>query len=171
MGSTRSDNLPPHDLRLTEERLEDLYDRAPCGYCSCLPDGTLVKLNQTLLDWLGYQFQELVAQRRLPDLFTLGGRLHYETYCVPLLALAGEVREISYLLRRRDGGTLPVLLSAVVQPDEAGQPLVMRVTLFDITERRRFEQELLRAKAEAENQREQLRVQNAQLTRTNADLD
>lgn len=171
MGRNLNDMLPPHDLRLTEERLEDLYDLAPCGYCSCLPDGTLIKLNQTLLNWLGYQRPELVARLRLPDLLTLGGRLHYETHCTPLLVLAGEVREISYLLRRRDGSTLAVLLNAVVHRDEAGQPLVMRVTLFDITERRRYEQELLRAKAEAEYQREQLRVQNEQLSRTNADLD
>ncbi|GAA4047181.1 hypothetical protein GCM10022409_36650 [Hymenobacter glaciei] len=171
MGSTSTKGHLAYDLRLTEERLVDLYDRAPCGYCSCLPDGTLVKLNQTLLGWLGYQYHELVAQKRLPDLFTLGGRIHYETHCAPLLALAGEVREISYLLRRRDGGTLPVLLSAVVQRDETDQPLVMRVTLFDITERRRYEQQLLRAKTEAEHQREQLRVQNEQLSRTNADLD
>ena len=110
--------LPTLDLRLTQENLDDLYEHAPCGYCSCLPDGTLVKLNRTLLDWLGYQPQELVARLRLPDLFTMGGRLHFETHCAPLLVLAGEVREISYLLRRRDGSTLPVLLSATVQRDE-----------------------------------------------------
>ena len=43
--------------------------------------------------------------------------------------------------------------------------------LFNITERRRYEQELLRAKADAEEQREQLRLQNEQLLRTNSDLD
>lgn len=163
--------LPALDLRLTQEDLDNLYEHAPCGYCSCLPDGTLVKLNHTLLDWLDYQPQELVARRRLPDLFTIGGRLHFETHCAPLLVLAGEVREISYLLRRRDGSTLPVLLSATTQRDEHGQPLVLRVMLFNITERRRYEQELLRAKAEAEDQRELLRVQNEQLIRTNSDLD
>ena len=161
----------PLDLRLTEESLEDLYELAPCGYCSCLPDGTLVKLNRTLLGWLGYQREELVAQKCLQQLFTVGGRLHYELHCAPLLLLEGEVREVSYLLRCYDGRTLPVLLHAKLVRTPDGQPLVVRVTLFDITERHRYEQALLQARVQAEQQQEQLRVQNEQLLRTNADLD
>jgi hypothetical protein len=44
-----SKRLPPTDLRLTEEDLTDHYEQAPCGYCTALPDGTLVRLNGTLL--------------------------------------------------------------------------------------------------------------------------
>ncbi|WP_375433969.1 ATP-binding protein [uncultured Hymenobacter sp.] len=170
--------LPELDLRLTAENPNDFYEHAPCGYCSCLPDGTLVKVNQTLLSWLGYTRPELVARQCLQQLLTVGGRLHYETHCAPLLLLQGQVREISYMLRRKNGTTLPVLLNAVLLRDTNGQPLVVRVSLFDITDRRKYEQELLRAKAQAEEQREQLAranelllVKNEQLTRINADLD
>ncbi|MBF9222379.1 PAS domain-containing sensor histidine kinase [Hymenobacter ruricola] len=169
--SEADDMLPGLDLRLTEEDPDDLYEHAPCGYCSCLPDGTLVRINQTLLSWLGYARQELLARQSLSQLLTVGGRLHYETHCAPLLLLQGEVREMSYSLRRRDGGILPVLLNATLRRDAAGEPLVVRITLFDITERRKYEQDLLRAKEQAEAQREQLRLQNEQLTRTNQDLD
>jgi PAS domain S-box-containing protein len=178
MSDAADEPLPELDLRLTQENLEDLYEHAPCGYCSCLPDGTLVKLNRTLLSWLGYTREELVGQRCLQQLLTVGGRLHYETHCAPLLLLQGQVREISYSLRRRDGSTLPVLLNAQLLRDAQGQPLVVRVTLFDITDRRKYEQALLRAKAEAEEQSQQLaranellQAQNEQLTRINADLD
>jgi PAS domain S-box-containing protein len=163
--------MPDLDLRLTEENLDDLYEHAPCGYCSCLPDGTLVKLNQTLLGWLGYSRQELVARQSLQQLLTVGGRLHYEMHCVPLLLLQGHVREISYSLRDKNGSTIPVLLNAVLRRGTNNEPLVVRVTLFDITDRRKYEQELLRTKAQAEEQREQLRTQNEQLTRINDDLD
>jgi sigma-B regulation protein RsbU (phosphoserine phosphatase) len=178
MNQPEEEPLPALDLRLTAEDLEDLYEHAPCGYCSCLPDGTLVKLNQTLLSWLGYAREELVARRCLQDLLTIGGRLHYETYCGPLLLLQDQVKEISYQLRRQDGSTLPVLMNAVLLRDTNGQPLVVRVTLFDITDRRKYEQELLRAKAEAEVQgealaraNELLTTKNEQLTRINAELD
>ena len=171
MNGANDEILPGLDLRLTEENPDDLYERAPCGYCSCLPDGTLVKLNQTLLDWLGYTRQELLAHQSLLQMLTVGSRLHYEMHCAPLLLLQGEVREMSYSLRCRDGGTLPVLLNAVLRRDANGDPLVVRVTLFDITDRRKYEQELLRAKVQAEEQREQLRTQNEQLIHTNADLD
>jgi PAS domain S-box-containing protein len=178
MSAPEEEALPALDLRLTQENLEDLYEHAPCGYCSCLPDGTLVKLNQTLLSWLGYAREELVATQCLQQLLTMGGRLHYETHCAPLLLLQNQVREISYTLRRKDGSTLPVLMNAVLLRDTDEQPLVVRVTLFDITERRKYEQELIRAKAQAEERREQLAhaneqltLQNGQLTRTNAELD
>jgi PAS domain S-box-containing protein len=172
------EQLPELDLRLTQENLDEFYEHAPCGYCSCLPDGTLIKVNQTLLDWLGYSRPELVAHMALQDLFTIGGRLHYETHCVPLLLLQGQVREISYLLRRKDKTTLPVLMSCTLLRDADNQPLVIRATLFDITERHKYEAELLRAKLRAEEQREQLALankqlqrKNEQLTRINADLD
>ncbi|QNH63670.1 sensor histidine kinase [Hymenobacter sediminicola] len=178
MSDDNHELLPGLDLRLTESNLDDLYDLAPCGYCSCLPDGTLVRLNQTLLSWLGYRREELVAQRCLQELFTIGGRLHYETHGAPLLLLQNQVRELSYLLRRKDGSTLPVLMNAVLVRTAEGQPLVIHATLFDITERRKYEQELLRTKTLAEEQREQLAraneqlvSKNEQLTRINADLD
>jgi sigma-B regulation protein RsbU (phosphoserine phosphatase) len=171
MSLAENEPLPDLDLRLTAENVEDLYEQAPCGYCSCLPDGTLVKLNQTLLRWLGYTREELVASRCLQELLTIGARLHYESYCAPLLLLQGQVREMSYQLRRQDGTTLPVLMNAMLLRDANDQPLVIRVTLFDITERRKYEQELLRARAEADHQREQLTIKNEQLTRINGELD
>jgi len=178
MSEADDELLPELDLRLTQENLEDLYEHAPCGYCSCLPDGTLVKVNQTLLDWLGYTREELVAHRCLQELFTIGGRMHYETHCAPMLLLQDQVREVSYTLRRKNDTALPVLMSAVLLRDEHREPLVIRITLFDITDRRRYEQELLRAKLQAEDQREQLAranellvSKNEQLTRINADLD
>lgn len=181
MSTTAPQNeeqMPELDLRLTQENLDDLYEHAPCGYCTCLPDGTLVKLNQTLLGWLGYTRVELVARQCLQQLFTVGGRLHYETYGAPMLLLQDQVREFSYMLRRKDGSILPVLMNAHLLRDTDGQPLAVRVTLFNITERRKYEQELLRAKHKAEEQREQLARANEQLTskneqlsRINADLD
>ncbi|GAB3237798.1 hypothetical protein GCM10027346_29780 [Hymenobacter seoulensis] len=178
MSVPEDELLPELDLRLTQENLDDLYEHAPCGYCTCLPDGTLVKLNQTLLTWLGYARQELIARHCLQQLLTVGGRLHYETHCSPLLLLQDQVRELSYLLRRKDGTTLPVLMNATLIRDSNSEPLLIRVTLFDITERRKYEQELLRAKTQAEDQREelaranaQLILQNEKLVRINSDLD
>ena len=161
-----------------KESADELYEHAPCGYCSCLPDGTLVKINQTLLGWLSYSRAELVARLQLQQLLTVGGHLHFEMHCAPLLLLQGQVREMSYLLRRKDGSTQPVLLNATLQRDTTGAPLVIRVTLFDITDRRQYELELLRAKNLADEHRQQLaraneelQAKNELLTRTNQDLD
>ncbi|MDO7874086.1 PAS domain-containing sensor histidine kinase [Hymenobacter sp. ASUV-10] len=179
MNAEPEDGAPAgHDLRLTQQNAEELYEQAPCGYCSCLPDGTLVKLNQTLLDWLGYTREELVARQGLQQLLTMGGALHFELHGMPLLLLQGYVRELSYELRRKNGTTQAVLLNATLLRDTDGSPLVARLTMFDITARRQYELELLQAKQLADSQREQLAQANAALlennkllTRTNADLD
>ncbi|WP_146758682.1 PAS domain-containing protein, partial [Micromonospora saelicesensis] len=55
---------------LLEDNLEDLYENAPCGYLSTLLDGTIAKINGTLLAWLGYRREELVGRRRFSDLLT-----------------------------------------------------------------------------------------------------
>ena len=41
--------------------VEELYENAPCGYLSTLPDGTIVKINATLVGWLGHQQEDLVG--------------------------------------------------------------------------------------------------------------
>ena len=38
---------------LLEDSAEELYEQAPCGYLSTLMDGTIAKINTTLLEWLG----------------------------------------------------------------------------------------------------------------------
>ncbi|MCZ9340987.1 PAS domain-containing protein, partial [Streptomyces sp. TRM76130] len=49
---------------LLEDSTEELYESAPCGYLSTLMDGTIVKINKTLLDWLGLDREEVVHRRR-----------------------------------------------------------------------------------------------------------
>jgi sigma-B regulation protein RsbU (phosphoserine phosphatase) len=47
-----------HDALLIDD-LRALYDSAPCGYVSTLPDGTIAKANQTFLTLTGYSSDQL----------------------------------------------------------------------------------------------------------------
>jgi PAS domain S-box-containing protein len=143
---------PGDDLEgLLEESAEELYEHAPVAYLSSLPDGRIVKANETLLRWTGRERSELLDGGRLHDLLAPGSRIYYETHYAPLLQMQGEVREIAFELVRPDGGRLPVLMSSSLVRDEAGRGLLVRTTLFDASERRRYERELLRARADAES--------------------
>jgi PAS domain S-box-containing protein len=133
-----------------EESAEDLYENAPCGYLSTLPDGTIVKVNQTLLTWLGYSREELLGGKRLQELLTGGGRIFHETHYAPLLRMQGFVNEFNFDLVRRDGRPLPVLLNSVQKLDAAGKPQLHRTTVFDISDRKNYERELLLARRKAE---------------------
>jgi PAS domain S-box-containing protein len=125
-----------------EESAEDLYETAPCGYVSATPDGTLVRVNATFLAWTGYTREELVGRRRFQDLLTVGGRIYHETHIAPLLRMQGAVAEIAVQLRRKDGSRLPALLNSQVRVDAHGAPAIVRTTVIDATDRRRYEEEL-----------------------------
>jgi len=135
---------------LLEDDPELLYDRAPCGYLSTTPDGVIVKVNQTLLTWTGLDRAELVGRRTFAELLTVGGRIYHETHYAPMLRMQGEARAIALDVRTADGGVLPVLVNAVLERDAEGKARVVRVVVFDATDRREYERELLRAKERAE---------------------
>jgi signal transduction histidine kinase len=138
------------DALLLEETVEDLYDQAPCGYLSTLPDGTIAKVNQTLLDWCGYERDVLLAGTRFQALLTIGSRIYYETHHAPLLQMQSFANEIALELVCADQRVLPVIVNARQKRDERGVPLFNRITLFDSTDRKRYERELLQARRRAE---------------------
>jgi PAS domain S-box-containing protein len=131
---------------LLEDSAEDLYDHAPCGYLSTLPDGLVVKVNATFLEWTGHRREDLVGRRRLQDLLTPGGRIYHETHYAPLLSMQGRVREIALEIVCADGRRLPVLLNATIRRDPAGAPRIVHTTVFNATDRKRYERELLLAR-------------------------
>lgn len=149
MPSGPSSEGPPERDGFFEESPEELYENAPCGYVSTGPDGTIVRANRTFLSWTGYLLDDLVG-RRLQSLLTPGGQIFYETHYAPLLRMQGSVREIAVDLVCADGRTLPVLMNSVLRRDSSGTPRMSWTTIFDATERRSYERELLAAKRAAE---------------------
>jgi len=136
--------------------VEELYENAPCGYLSTLPDGTIVKVNATLVGWLGHHREDLVGRRRLADLLTVGGRIYYETHIAPLLSMQNAVGEVSVDMATADGRRLPVLITAAVRAGHDDGPAVVRCTVFDARDRRSYERELLHARRQAERERERV---------------
>jgi PAS domain S-box-containing protein len=135
---------------LRAETAEDLYENAPCGYLSTLEDGTFVRVNRTFLNWTGYRSEDLIERKRIHDLLAPGDRIYYETHFSPLLHMQGTVREVAVEVVCADAARLPVLLNSVLKVQTADTPLLVRTTVFDATDRRRYERELLRARREAE---------------------
>ncbi|MEU0990030.1 SpoIIE family protein phosphatase [Streptomyces sp. NPDC005953] len=151
---------------LLEDSAEDLYEHAPCGYLSTLLDGQIAKINTTLLRWLGFERGEVVGKKQFSELLTVGGRLYHETHYAPLLRMQGEVSGIALELKAADGTRLPVLVTSTVKTGGDGQPLLIRTTIFDARDRRAYESELLRARQEAERERERLQRLATTLQRT-----
>jgi PAS domain S-box-containing protein len=146
-----------------EETAEELYQHAPCGYITTRPDGLIVRVNETLLTLLGRPREDILAGRRFQDLMTIGGRIYTETHLAPLLRMQGFVHEVALELYRGDGSRLPVLINIDQKRDLAGTPLRNRITIFDATDRRKYERELLEARRKAEAAAQELHQLNTML--------
>jgi PAS domain S-box-containing protein len=148
-----------HELRLPwDEDPDDLYEHAPCGYLTTLPDGTIVKVNQTFLSWTGYQRGDLVGHRRFRDLLSSGGQIYHETHYAPLLRMQDEVHALAFDVVCADGRTLPTLVNSLLARGLEREPRAIRTTVFDATERRGYEKELLFARRRAEDSERRIRV-------------
>src|SRR5687768_17520756 len=135
---------------LLEEEAEDLYEHAPCGYLSTLPDGTIARVNQTFVDWTGRSRDSLLGGTKFQTLLTIGSRIYYETHYAPLLRMQGFANEIALEVTLADGRILPVNVNTRQRRDADGTPLFNRITLFDSSDRRRYERELMLARRKAE---------------------
>lgn len=135
---------------LADDDPVQLYDSAPCGYLSTDPRGLIVKANQTFLTLTGYAREDLVGRRSFVDLLTPGGRIYHETHYAPLLHMQGSAREIALDLVAADGRRLPVLVNSVLDRDQRARPVAIRTAVFDASQRREYERELLLSKTRAE---------------------
>jgi phosphoserine phosphatase RsbU/P len=155
-GPDRSDEHDPSEAldaflaALAGDDPEQLYERAPCGYLTTMPDGLIAKANQTFLTLTGYRQSDLVGRRHFVDLLTAGGRIYHETHYAPMLQMNGTAREIALDVVCADGRRLPVLVNSVLEHDVSGTPTVVRTAVFDASQRRAYERELLRTKQRAE---------------------
>lgn len=121
----------PHN---TQEELEDLYNNAPCGYHSLDKGGLLVRINDTELAWLGYRREELLGKVCITELMTPQSQAIFREY-FPKLLEQGLVHDIELELVRKDGTTFPVLLTASAVKDSAGNFVMSRTTVYDMSER------------------------------------
>jgi serine/threonine-protein kinase RsbW len=138
-----------------EERGEELYEDAPCGYMSSLLDGTIVRVNRTFLRWTGLE-REAVIGTKIASLFSPASRLYFETHASSVLRFEGRVQGLALEVEAAAGRTLPVLIDAVLKRDDDGQPLLVRTTFFDATERTAYERELLEARRREQAARERM---------------
>jgi len=132
------------DGDLLHESEAELYDQAPCGYLSARPDGLIVKVNQTFLSWLGLEREALIGKRRFQELLSIPGRMFFESHFHPIVLARSRIDEVALDLKLQGGQTLPTLVTGVMKRDPAGAPAVLRLTIFNATERRAYEQALLK---------------------------
>jgi sigma-B regulation protein RsbU (phosphoserine phosphatase) len=130
------------------EGFEDLFENAPCGYLVLSPDGRIAKVNETLCNWTGYSHDHF-ADKRVHQFLNMAGRIYYETHIAPLLRMQGFFNEFALDFVTESGERLPVIANAVEQRTPDGMLLSTRLVVIRATDRRRYERELVDARATA----------------------
>jgi PAS domain S-box-containing protein len=134
-------------LQSSEQRYRDLFENAGIGICQIAPSGEWTKANSAAAEMLGYTSpQELLAEQ--PDFHgKLFVRKDDRQFWFSKLR-DGNQREFEVELFTRDGHRIWVTMSGYTVHED-GKPF-FECTMHDITQRRRAELNLIRAKEQAD---------------------
>jgi PAS domain S-box-containing protein len=134
-------------LRKSEERYRQLYHQTPAMLHSIDKEGYLVSVSDYWSDVMGYEKEDVVG-KRLTDFFTEISRNHAESNVIPQFFKTGYCKDVPYQFIKKNGETIDVLLSAISDRKEDGQPVRSLAVSIDVTERKRAEEALTQAKEE-----------------------
>lgn len=148
---------------------KELYDNFPSGYFCSLPDGTIVDFNKRFLDLTNYSRKEVLGEKNIADFLSLGSKIYFENIYSPALKLQGSIEEINFDFIKKDGTKFPVLINSVEVKNKEGTHLFTQSAVFNISQRKKYEQELLTAKIKANDLSNELKDVNKEL-QSRADL-
>jgi PAS domain S-box-containing protein len=134
-------------LRESEERYRALYNRTPAMLHSIDTDGRLISVSDYWADVLGYDRTE-VTGKKLTDFMTEDSRRYAEEKVLPEFFKTGSCKEVSYRFVRKNGQQIDILLSAIADRNAEGVMTRTLAVSIDVTERKKAEDALEKAKEE-----------------------
>ena len=127
-------------LRESEDRFRKLFDSAPLPYQSLNEEGLILDVNQTWLDVLGYQKDE-VQGRFFGDFLHPSWKEHFAIN-FPKFRAVGEVLGVQFEMRRKDGSFLTVQFDGKIGTDMTGNFIQTHCVFRDISEELRLQKQL-----------------------------
>lgn len=125
-------------LQQSHNEIEYLYNHAPCGYHSLDKHGVFIRVNNTELEWLGYQRNELIGKLKFHDLLTPECRQNLLA-CFNHSEKWANLKNQELQLQNRNGAELIILYNSFATRNTDGSLLVSHAAIFDITEKREIE--------------------------------
>lgn len=141
---------------MSDPTVEGHWEHAPSGQIIADRDGRVIRVNATLLGWLGHDRNALCG-KLFTDLLTVSGRILYDTHFGPLLNMGGNLNGVVVDMVAADGSRLPMFLTANVKNDAHEKPEFLRISVVDAADRRAYEADLLQARQLAEREHRRVR--------------
>ncbi|MCU0823566.1 MAG: SpoIIE family protein phosphatase [Leptospira sp.] len=126
--------------------LDDFFNNSPTGYLNLDEKGTILKANVTFLDWLGFTRKALLQFGEFTNLLVESQKSQFEKDFA-WIKEGGQTNNQEFTLRKQDGSSLDVYISGkIVSPP--GEAVLIRLTIVDVTEKKRTEKDLAKKSKE-----------------------
>ena len=130
-------------LRASEEDFTNLFEHVACGVFISSKEGKFLNANHALLDMLGYDDKkEFLNIDIANDLYV---RPEERQKFKEMIERDGRVIDYEVEFKRKDGSTVPVLLTGHVRYDQQGNVTGYEGLNLDITQRKLMERQLKEA--------------------------
>ena len=130
-------------LRASEEEFKNLFEHVASGVFISSKEGKFLNANQALLDMLGYDSKEAFLNIDLPqDLYV---RPEDRRTFQEMMERDGRVIDYEVEFKRKDGSTIPILLTGHARYDQQGNIIGYEGLNVDLTQRKLMEKELREA--------------------------
>ena len=128
------------ELRKSEKRYRELFEHIDQGISISTREGKFIDCNPAILKILGYESKEEFLQLDISkDLYVNpGDRKKFQR----LVERDGHVKNYEVAFKKKNGETIPILLTAHAIQNEKGEVIGYQGLNIDISERIRMEQEL-----------------------------
>jgi diguanylate cyclase (GGDEF)-like protein/PAS domain S-box-containing protein len=148
-GSMSAQNSQDAAMDSALAEAHDLYDNAPCAYYSINAAGVFLRVNNTLLGWLGRTRDELVGQCSIRDFYTPEGQALFDSGYAGFVA-SGNTASLEIALVCAGGQLRQMRLSANAIRGAQGAFLMTRTVMVDVSETHQVRAQLMRALLEQE---------------------
>jgi PAS domain S-box-containing protein len=140
------------ELQDTKQSVSRLIESSPDAIISTDKDGNVVLFNEGAQTLLGYRAEEVIG-RRVTVLY--GGEAAANEVLREMRKRGGTVSGYEGIVRAKDGGDIPVLISASVLADDEGKEIGTVGFATDLRERKREQEALQKAHDELETRVEE----------------
>lgn len=130
----QSENL----LAINEERFRSLYNRTPVMLHSLNINGEFLSVSDYWLAKMGYQREQVIG-KHMSHFFTKSSIIRRELERMDEFFKKGYDFDIPYQAIKRNGETMDVLVSAILEKDQDGKNLRILSVMQDVTEKKKLD--------------------------------
>lgn len=125
-------------LAINEERFRSLYNRTPVMLHSLNQEGVFLSVSDYWLAKMGYQREQVIG-KHMSHFFTKSSIIRRELERMDEFFKKGYDFDIPYQAIKRNGETMDVLVSAILEKDQDGKNQRILSVMQDVTEKKKLD--------------------------------